>query len=92
MGIIREKELVFKGLSPYISPETTAVTFDYKQGRKIYIEITWDNGKLESKIIESGAHFVQICQFSLLFQVLTLPFGWRRFWCWEQNQALVLRR
>ena len=31
-------------------------TFDYKQGRKIYIEITWDNGKLESKIIESGAH------------------------------------
>ena len=67
-------------------------TFDYKQGRKIYIEITWDNGKLESKIIESGAHFVQICQFSLLFQVLTLPFGWRRFWCWEQNQALVLRR
>ena len=29
-------------------------SFDYKQGRKVYVEITWDNGKLESKLIESG--------------------------------------
>jgi len=29
-------------------------SFEYKQGRKVYVEITWDNGRLESKIIESG--------------------------------------
>ena len=30
-------------------------SFEYKQGRKVYVEITWDNGRLESKIIESGS-------------------------------------
>ena len=29
-------------------------SFDYQQGSKLYIEITWDNGRLESKLIESG--------------------------------------
>ena len=29
-------------------------SFDYKQGQRIYAEITWDNGKLESKLIDSG--------------------------------------
>ena len=29
-------------------------SFEYKQGRKVYVEITWDNGRLESKLIESG--------------------------------------
>ena len=29
-------------------------SFDYKQGHKVYVEITWDNGRLESKLIESG--------------------------------------
>jgi alpha 1,3-glucosidase len=29
-------------------------SFDYKQGSKLYMEITYDNGRLESKMIEAG--------------------------------------
>ena len=39
-------------------------SFDYKQGRKVYVEITWDNGKLESKLIESGEDLALIGVFA----------------------------
>ena len=35
-------------------------SFDYKQGSKLYMEITYDNGRLESKMIEAGANLVRI--------------------------------
>ena len=37
------------------------MSFDYKQGSKLYMEITYDNGRLESKMIEAGANLVQRC-------------------------------
>ena len=43
-------------------------SFEYKQGRKVYVEITWDNGRLESKIIESGIEI--FASKLLLFQAL----------------------
>ena len=46
-------------------------SFDYKQGRKVYVEITWDNGKLESKLIESGEDLALIGVFALQFALLS---------------------
>ena len=69
-------------------------SFDYQQGSKLYIEITWDNGRLESKLIESGK---DLClQFNTWYwlvspqaliinlhcspQALKHLSGWRKSW------------
>ena len=54
-------------------------SFDYKQGSKLYMEITYDNGRLESKMIEAGANLVLRCHLIVhLLKAWRLLFGSRK--------------
>ena len=54
-------------------------SFDYKQGSKLYMEITYDNGRLESKMIEAGANLVQRVHLIMhLLKAWRLLSGWRK--------------
>ena len=48
-------------------------SFDYKQGSKLYMEITYDNGRLESKMIEAGANLVKVSSYCASVKGMETP-------------------